>query len=294
VPQCAVVASAAHPDLRPEDWPLLRHALGQHSVEASTAVWTDPEVSWHTFDLVVANGAWDHIHHAEEFAAWAQRVSQVVPVVNSPAVLSWNMDKHYLAALASEGVPTVPTTWVEPGDRGRADVALPDGEFVVKPAISGGGFETARYGPEEHAVATAHIGRLLAGGRTAMVQPYQSSVDTQGEVGLIYLGGRFSHAIHKNPLLFTGAGVQQDLWDKMVIVATQPHESQLDLATATLSAAERLVGPSTYARVDIVALGDGTPAILELELVDPALYLELSPSAVGRFAEVLAGLIGAA
>jgi hypothetical protein len=287
----AVASSAAHPDLRPEDWLLLLEALAEHSIEASTAVWTDPDIAWGTFDLVVANGAWDHIHHAQEFAAWAERVNQTVPVVNSPTILRWNMDKHYLAALADEGIPTVPTTWVEPGN--DIEVELPDGEFVVKPAISGGGFETARYGPKEWVGAAGHIERLLASGRTAMIQPYQPSVDAQGEVGLIYLAGRFSHAISKNPLLQTGVGVQEDLWDRMVIVATEPDVAQLDCASAVLTAAERLVGPSIYARVDIVTLGDGTPAILELELVDPALYLELSPLAAARFAAVLNDQIAA-
>ncbi len=228
----AVASSAAHPDLRPEDWQLLQQALAAHAIDASTAVWTDPDVAWGQFDLVMANGAWDHIHHAEEFAAWAERVNQVTPVVNSPAVLRWNMDKHYLAALADEGIPTVPTTWIEPG--GPPDAGLPDGEFVVKPAISGGGFETARYRPEERAAAGAHIERLLASGRTAMLQPYLPSVDAQGEVGLIYLAGRFSHAIHKNPLLQAGVGVQQDLWDRMVIVPTEPHLAQLDCAVGVV------------------------------------------------------------
>jgi hypothetical protein len=286
----AVAASAAHPDLRP-DWPLLQRSLAVHSIEATAQVWTDPEVAWDEFDLVVANGAWDNIHRPEEFLAWIDRVDAVVPLVNSPATLRWNLDKHYLADLAAAGIPTVPTTWIGPEtDAGATPLTLPEidnGDIVVKPGISGGGFETARYSPDERSAAVAHIERLIASGRTALVQPYQSAVDAQGEVGLIYLGGRYSHTIGKNPLLVAGVGVQDNLWDRTVIVATDPTVDQLDTAHAALAAAEHLVGPPVYARVDMVALDDGTPAVLELELLDPALFFECSPPAAQRFADVL-------
>ena len=142
----AVAASADSPDLR-ADWPLVRRALAEVGIAASTPIWTDPDVRWHEFDLVVANGAWDNIHRPDEFLAWVERVADVTPMVNSPAVLRWNLDKRYLAALSEAGVATVPTTWLTPGQFPvEHELALPPGEFVVKPTISGGGFETARYG----------------------------------------------------------------------------------------------------------------------------------------------------
>ena len=87
-------------------------ALAELGIEASTQVWTDPACRWDEFDLVLANGAWDNIHRPDEFLAWADRVAEVTTLVNAPAVLRWNLDKRYLAALADAGVPTVPTTWL--------------------------------------------------------------------------------------------------------------------------------------------------------------------------------------
>jgi hypothetical protein len=291
LPTLAVAASAAYPNLL-LDWPLLQHALGDLGVVASTQIWTDPDVDWAQFDLVLANGAWDNIHHPEAFLGWVDHVATVTCLVNPPAVLRWSLDKRYLAALAAGGVPIVPTTWLAPDDPATASVsaALPAGEFVVKPAISGGGFETARYHPDqagETDAARDHIRRLLEAGRTVMIQPYQAAVDTHGEAGLIFLGGQFSHAIAKSPLLRPGAGPQEHLWQNEEIGALTPTAAQLAVASTALAVAEELLGPTTYARVDLVPSADGSPAVLELELLDPALFFETQPSAALRFAEVL-------
>ncbi len=254
-------------------------------ITATTSVWTDQNVNWEAFDLVVANGAWDNIHRPDEFLSRADGVAARTPVVNSPATLRWNMDKRYLAALDAAGVPTVPTLWLHPTDPPSSD--LPAGEIVVKPAISGGGFETARYEAQEGEVARSHIDRLLDAGRTVMVQPYQESVDAQGEVGLVFLGSRFSHAIGKGPVLRPGAAAAPDLLDNLVISRASPTGAQLQAAHHALSVAEDLHGPTTYARVDLVTLADGTPAVLELELLDPALFFEIEPAGAHRFALVL-------
>jgi hypothetical protein len=279
----AIAASAATPDLRP-DWPLLQSALKALGVLARTEVWSDPAVPWHTFDLVLAQGAWDNIHRPDAFLAWADRVVADVPLANSPATLRWNLDKRYLAVLADAGVTIVPTTWVDPAD---SDVALPAGEFVIKPTISGGGFETARYSAAELEAARAHLARLAALGRTAMVQPYEATVDELGEMGLIFLGSEYSHAISKGALLQPGAAAQAHLWQHEVIGVAEPTGKHLDVAWAALRVAEDLFGPTTYARVDLIPLRDGSPAVLELELLDPALFFETNPGVATRFAHVL-------
>jgi glutathione synthase/RimK-type ligase-like ATP-grasp enzyme len=291
----AIAASAEFPDLRP-DWPLLRDALGERAITATTAVWTDPTIDWAGFDLVVANGAWDNIHRPDEFLAWAEEVARRTPVVNPPSILRWNMDKRYLAALAAAGVPVVPTRWFEPGrpsapDGPELEPELPTTEFVVKPAISGGGFQTARYGPSapDHADARIHIAQLLQAGRTVMVQPYQSAIDTEAEVGLIFMGGRYSHAIRKEALLPVGTRPGSSLHNDEAITATRATAVQVTVAEHALEVAQRLLGPTTYARVDLVPGDDGSPALLELELLDPALFFEHHPPGAIRFAEVLEG-----
>ncbi len=293
-PHLAVAACARFPDLH-DDWPLLRAALAEIGIGATTAVWNDPAVDWTAFDLVLASGTWDNIHHVEEFLAWADRVAASgVPVHNAPATLRWNIDKHYLRALERAGVPTVPTLWVEP-DVSDADVhalALPEGEVVVKPAVSGGGYRTARYQPHEHPAARAHVRALTGAGRTAMVQPYVARVDTKGETALVYIGGAFSHAVHKEPMIRRGVGPTDSLVENQVITGARAMAPELRVAEAALAEAERVLGRPTYARVDLVEMSTGAPALLELELLDPVLFLTTAPAGARRLARELARLLG--
>ncbi len=279
----ALAAAARFPDLL-EEGPLIIGALAEAGLEAETAVWNDPDVRWADYDLVVANGAWDNIRHVDEFVRWTETLERGgVPMVNSPATLRWNLDKRYLRALEAAGVPVVPTSWVE-----RAAPVDLEGEVVVKPAISGGGHQTARYEPHEHDEGRRHIDDLVASGRVAMVQPYQSAVDDEGELGLIFLGGTFSHAIHKEPMIRRGTGPLDDLIHNQVVVVAAPTDDQLALGRRAVAAAEDLLGPTTYARVDTVRGVGGDPLLLELELLDPLLFFAWHPDKVGGFARVLA------
>jgi hypothetical protein len=292
-PRVAAASGALYPDLH-DDWPLLRAALADAGVDALTAVWSDPAVDWSAFDLVLASGTWGNIHHVDEFLAWADGVAaRGVPLRNSPATLRWNIDKHYLLELQRAGVPTVPTQWVEPGtaDAVLASLTLPEGEVVVKPSVSGGGYRTARYERHEHPAARSHVAELIASGRTAMVQPYEPRVDAEGETGLVFIGGTFSHAVHKGPMIRRGAGPLEHLLDNLVITPATPTAAQLRVAGGALAAAEQVLGPTSYARVDMVETSHGGPAILELELLDPVLFFPQHPEAAVTLARELAGLV---
>jgi hypothetical protein len=298
----AFTAPPFFPELH-DDWPLVRAALAEIGIDAVPVVWSDPAADWSSFDLIVASGAWDSIHRVDEFLAWvAAREDGPTATVNAPATLRWNLDKRYLRELEAAGVPIVPTTWVEPGggsdgsdgggDGPETAVALPEGEIVVKPSISGGGHRTARYRREEHGDARAHVDELVASGRTAMIQPYQASVDELGELGLVFLAGEFSHAIQKDPMIRRGVGPLDSLIDNQVVRAATASDGHLDLGQRAVAAAEALVGPTTYARVDIVEGADGGHALLELELLDPVLFFPQHPDAATTYARVLSDRLG--
>jgi glutathione synthase/RimK-type ligase-like ATP-grasp enzyme len=285
----AVAACAAHPELD-DDWSLLRDALADAGLKAAPQVWSDPSIDWARFNLVVVRGAWDYVARLPEFVTWVITVGRLTRLVNPAPVLRWNADKRYLADLAAAGVPIVPTTWVEPGQ----DWEPPGADFVIKPTVSAGGFETARYQKDDAAAARSHVARLHHQGSTVMIQPYQAAVDEKGETELIYLGGQFSHAVRKGPLLQLGAGVVDGLWQREQITAADPTDRQLEVAERALSVADRLGGPVTYARVDLV--GGDVPstdaAVLELELIEPSLFLDTSPGAPELFAKALRQLVG--
>ena len=120
-----------------------------------------------------------------------------------------------------------------------------------------------------------------------MVQPYEPRVDAEGETALVFVGGRFTHALHKEPMIRRGVGPQDNLIDNQVVTAATATAAQLHLASRALAAAEDLLGPTSYARVDMVETVDRGPALLELELLDPVLFMADHPQGTAA-AEALA------
>lgn len=289
----ALATAAEFPDLD-EDGPVLLAALAGLGYAAEPAVWTDQDVDWSTYDLVVVRATWDYAPRRDEFVAWAHRVATVTRLANPAPVIEWNTDKTYLRALAGAELPVVPTDWLEPGDAFAAPV---QGEYVVKPAVSAGSRDTNRYRAGDHdELAVAHVRDLLAAGRTVMVQPYLHEVDSAGETALLFTGGEFSHAIRKGPLLTAAMDPVAGLFKEEQIVARDPTRREREVAEAVLDAlatvapADRAALP--YARVDLVPGTDGEPTLLELELTEPSMFLVHDGAggdvAAGRFASAIA------
>jgi glutathione synthase/RimK-type ligase-like ATP-grasp enzyme len=260
----------------------LREAIGG---DASFAIWDDPAVDWASFDLVVVRSTWDYHERREQFLAWARAVGD--RLVNSPAVLEWNTDKRYLRELADAGLPVVPTALVEPG----AAFAAPEGEYVVKPTVSAGSRDTARFGAADADArrAAALVDAIHASGRTAMVQPYVASVDARGETALLFFDGAFSHAIRKGPLLARGAAPTSEVFAAETIAAREPTAAERAVAERVVAhIGERFDGgPPAYARVDLVEDHDGAPLLLELELTEPSLFFAGDAGRLLQFAAAI-------
>lgn len=273
-----------------EDMPPLVAALRAQGVEVGTPSWDDPAVDWSRYDVAVLRSTWDYVDRIDEFLAWAERCAACTRLVNSPAVVRWNTDKHYLRDLAQAAVPVVPTQFVEPGSRApvELDRFLDDSgceELVVKPAIGAGSRDAARYRRRDRERAVAHLRALLDAGRSAMLQPYLARVDDHGETAAIYFGGHYSHAIRKGPLLRVGDELVAGLFAPEQIAARVADDGELRVAEAALAAIpfER----PTYARVDMIRDGRGDPVVLELELTEPSLFLAHAPGAAERYAAIL-------
>jgi hypothetical protein len=284
---CRAFDGAEATDIYPDpDWPLFAAALAEAGVDATSISWDHEDLDWQRFDLVVTNSTWDSVDRPQEFLAWARRTARATTLLNPVRAIEWNIDKTYLHALSSRGVPIVPTEWVVDAQ----GWAPPPYEFVVKPSISAGGRQTARYSPEQHSAAVAHVRRLVDQGQTVMVQPYIASVDSEGETKLVFIEGDFSHAVRIGPLLDAGAGVIERLWEKAVpMEITAPTGAQLDTARDVLAAVQAEVPEALlYARVDLVTGATGEPLLGEVELVDPSLLLRLANPAAGRLAAAIA------
>lgn len=272
-----------------EDDQLLLAPLIDRGVDVVPLVWDAP-ASWDDFDAIVIRQTWDCAERRAEFLAWVDAVAQSTPVLNHPEVLAWSTDKRYLRDLGEDGVPCVPTTFISPGETWT----LPDsGEYVVKPTESAGSRNTARYGPGDEARADEHIRGLLAQGRTVMMQPYLASVDTAGETALLFFDGVFSHAARKGPLLTRDAAITEFLFIKETITPREATPAQRAVADAALASARARTGghPLLYARVDLIDDDEGRPVVLELELVEPSVFLATDPGAADRFAAAIAAAV---
>lgn len=289
-PRVALVTCADLP-AADADSRLVIDPLAARGVRVEPAVWDDPAVDWAAFDLAVVRSCWDYVPRRQEFLIWAD---QVPGLANPARVLWWNTEKRYLLDLQEAGVPILPTDWVNPSEWWEP----PDeGEWVVKPSVSLSSMDTGRYrmgDAAERRLAVEHVRRLQAENRVVMIQPYQPSVEDEGETSLIYYGQTFSHAVRKAPVLH---GPDQDADHRYDVPGEDPQprtptEAQLAVARAALAAVPAGWEQLLFARVDLIAGADGRPILMELELTEPSLFLAIVPGAADRFAAAIARAAG--
>lgn len=270
-----------------EDMPPLLAAFASAGAHAEIVDWDGPEADWARFDAALLRSAWDYTERLPEFLAWIERVDALTALLNPAAVLRWSADKHYLRDLERLGVPVVTTTFAEPGADARAVLnefleREACAELVVKPAVGAGSRDTRRHARASTAETTDHVRELLDAHRAVLLQPYFEGVDQHGETALIYINGRFSHAIRKGPLLPLGAPATDGLFAPETITRREPGADERAVADRTLAALP--YGRLLYARVDLIRDAAGKPCVLELELAEPSLFLTHAPGCAEQLA----------
>lgn len=273
--------AAAHLDT---DLPLLTAALGDAGVDHRVVAWDDPDVNWAGFDLAVVRSTWDYHRRLDEFLAWVDTVASATMLANPPAMIRANVDKRYLVGLAADGVDVVPTVVLD--TMAAVGVADLDGDIVVKPSV-GAGANGARRFINDVAAARAHAVSLVATSGV-VVQPYLSAVDTTGEVGLVFIGGQFSHAFNKAALLGGDTDWADELYAAEEITSQVARDEEIALAE---NVAARYPG-ALYLRVDLLP-GPRGPLVSEVEAVEPSLFCHIDPMSARRFAHAVVEQIGA-
>jgi glutathione synthase/RimK-type ligase-like ATP-grasp enzyme len=281
MPRIALATSKKYPFLTDDDR-LLLEPLGKLGLHAVPAVWDDRNLVWEACDAVVIRSCWDYHLKPEEFLRWIASLEAAgVPIFNSATLIRWNANKTYLRDLEAQGTAIVPTLWSEPGGKLDLQEQLHESSWkkaVIKPRISATAYRTQLVTAED-AASAQELFDELRNGVGVMVQRFMDSIVTEGEWSLMFFGGQFSHAVLKTP----SAGdfrVHNDFGGTSSI-ADPPH-CVLESATRTV----RSVDPSFYARVDGV-VENGHFLLMELELIEPALFLESHPAAPSRFADAI-------
>lgn len=255
--------------------------LQRAGFDVEPRVWSDPG-EFDAFDLVTPLVAWGYHLEPGRWHALLDRLEQGrIPTLNPVPLLRWNSDKRYLAELGQRGLAVIPTRLVEAVDEAAlADARAEFGdELVIKPPVSASADGTHRLRSQD---ALPEASR----GQTMMIQPFLPSVAEEGEYSCLLFGGTFSHAIVKRPK----AGdyrVQPHLGGTEVPCAPPP--GAIELATEALAAAP---AEAAYARVDMVRDRSGQLAIIELELIEPSLWLEHAPDRGESFARALQERLG--
>jgi hypothetical protein len=277
-----LVTYAGMPELT-EDDRLLASALHRRGAAAQPVVWDDPAVRWDGFDRLVLRSCWDYHRRPAEFLDWIDRREQEgAPLWNPPALVRANAHKSYLRDLEAAGVPVLPTAWLP--RRAPADLAALLAErgwndAVMKPAVSASAHRTSRTSRARAREDQALLAELLEEGEV-LVQPFAPEVARGGEWSFVFFGGGFSHSVLKRPAP-GDFRVQTELGGSAL--AQEAPAALLCQARAVMA---KVPGAWLYARVDGIER-DGALVVLELELIEPFLFLAEDPLAPARFADAI-------
>lgn len=283
-------------------------ALGWTVEEVS---WREETADWDRYDVAVVRSTWDYHRRFEPFLEALSRIDRSsARLLNPLPVLRWNVRKTYLRELESAGVDVVPTAWRDrlmPGEIDALFEQLGTRELIVKPVVGAGADGLFRIEREGGGAASDDLGPPPIRGtgpgsegkslrarietafrdRPLMAQPFVPEIECEGEHSLCYFGGRFAHAVRKIPAEHDFR-VQEERGAH--ILPADPPQGLVDWGRAVIEAAEDRLGtlddPLLYARVDLVRTDEG-PRLMELELIEPALYFRIHPPAGRLFAETL-------
>lgn len=282
----ALVTCIDQPALTADD-ELLGAALLEAGLAWQAVPWNAPGIDWSAFDGILVRSTWDYHQHLEAFVAWTAAIeASGVPLWNAPATLRWNVHKGYLRDLKAAGVDTVQTVWIP---RGQSAIDLESimreqgwHDIVIKPTVSAGGRGVMRCGIDQ-AVAFASEAVGSAAACDLMIQPFLPAIE-QGEISVVMFDGQFSHAVRKLPK----AGeyrVQSKFGGSALQIV--PSQQLIDQARAALA----ITDDPLYARVDGLEI-DGRFVVMEIEMIEPDLFLLAAEGAAQRLASGVVRRLG--
>lgn len=258
--------------------------LVARGITADVISWRNRSVQWNQFDMVVVRSPWDYQQAADEFLVVLESIeSSTARLWNPLDVIQWNIRKTYLQAMHDQGLQIVPTRFItDPTEMQLRQVfaVFETREVVVKPVVGANADGTFRLRADCSSVELQQIQAFHAG-QTVLIQPFIESVVNHGELSLIFFDGQYSHSILKTPKR-GDFRVQEEHGG--FICAHQPDQFVIDFAQRCLAAAPE---KTLYGRVDLVELKNGQPAVMELELIEPSLYLSYDEDSADRFADAI-------
>ncbi len=269
------------PDLDADDR-LVADEMRKRGWNCKIADWRNPDIDWAAAGNCVLRSTWDYHLHYEEFLSWIDKVSSITTLWNRADLVRWNTDKRYLIDLARASIPIVPTAVIERATDVNLSRLIKERGWkgaILKPTVGLSTFGVRKFDSSDES-AQIHLESIL---RTsdALVQPFIKAVHERGERALVFIGDKYSHTIRKSafqPLAQAGEAGE---------TLVEADESELRFAREVLT---HVKGPVAFARVDLIRDIDGQDLLMELELVEPSLYLNMYPDAISLLADRLCQL----
>jgi glutathione synthase/RimK-type ligase-like ATP-grasp enzyme len=259
--------------------------LAAAGVETQIVDWRSPDVNYRQFDLLVLRSCWDYHLYGAEFTEWLWHAASEVPVLNDLATVLWNQNKFYLQELSGQVIKIAPTVFVSRPDALNAtEQAMIRSwrKIVVKPAVSASAHKTWLMDSNAFS-ADAELWQQM-GGEPFLIQQFIPEIQTHGEISFVYIDGRFSHAVLKRPASGDFRVQQEHGGSAEPFV---PSAALMDQASR-IAATVPHVRDSLYCRLDAIGK-DGKLVLMELELIEPELFLWLADGAAARFAGAIIG-----
>tara|TARA_B100000795_G_scaffold213796_1_gene167466 strand:- start:4751 stop:5662 length:912 start_codon:yes stop_codon:yes gene_type:complete len=266
---------------------LVKKALEQKGFKVIKKAWDATDIDWANCNYAIFRTTWDYFERFEEFFKWFSKTNKIVQFINSPEVIYWNLDKHYLQELQQKQVNIPPTLFIEKGSKDTLANLFSKTSWdkaVLKPAIAGAARETFLISASEYNRYELDLQRLISE-EVMLFQEFQYRIQEQGEISLIMIGGEFSHAVLKKAK--KGDFRVQDDFGGTVEEYKASHK-EIDFATKALLACPH---KTLYARVDLFYDNNNLLSLGELELIEPELWFRNHPEAVTKLADIITDYI---
>jgi glutathione synthase/RimK-type ligase-like ATP-grasp enzyme len=251
--------------------------------QAELISWRQTAVPWSRFDVVIIRTTWDYQNDAQAYLSVLEAINHDSHLENSLSLVRWNMHKRYLSDLEQRGIGIVPTVWGQNLDYKGLRALFAEhqvAELVIKPAIGANADDTFRLAQTADMAAFAEV-EAVFGSKAFMAQPFMRGIVKEGEFSLFFFGGEYSHAILKSPKS-EDFRVQEEHGGQI-----QAIDAEALLVYRARTAVEVIKPAPLYARVDLVRTESGDFVVMELELIEPSLYLRMDRDAPVRFAGAL-------
>ncbi len=262
-------------------------ALENLGLKVGRLAWSDSNFDWETTKYILFRSTWDYFDRFDEFSRWLKLVSNKTKLLNSEKLIRWNIDKHYLYDLKQKSVNIIPTLFIEKNTKTTLEIIHKETDWnqtILKPCISGTARHTYRLN-RDNLKSHETLFQELISKESMMLQPFQNSIVEKGEISLMIINGKYTHAVLKKAK--KGDFRVQDDHGGSVHIYT-PTSKEIIFAEKAVKASIEF---PVYARVDIISDNDGQLAIVELELIEPELWFRNYPEAANYLAEAIKNII---